>query len=150
MSRWLLGLILSSLIGSASANIGSRSLACVRNDMDICGLAKSIALFFSDRLPIQINDMVTMESAHALMTNVVIVMRIEKKKGDEFRTALAELPDEGASIKTMVVERIVRNGCDDENNALFISSGGRITYQFFYADGTLFSSADVSTCALNF
>lgn len=150
MSRWLLGFFLCSLIGSASANIGSRSLVCVKNDTDVCSLAKSIAIFFSDQLPIQINEMITMESAHARLTSVVIVMRIDKEKGDEFRTALAALPDEGAAIKTMVVERIVRNGCDDENNALFISSGGRITYQFVYADGTLFSSADVSTCAFNF
>lgn len=148
MARWLLGLILTGLIGSASANIGSRSFICIREGTDVCNLAKAVALFFSDRLPIQINEMVTMESAHASMTNVVIVMRLDREKGNEFRTELDELPDKGESIKDMVVERIVQSGCDDENNAIFVASGGRITYKFVYADGELFSAAHVSTCTI--
>lgn len=147
--RGLFALFISMVIGNAYAFIGSASYICVNDERDICYMAQAIGHLFSQSLPLQMNDMVTLESVSARMANVHFLLRLDKVKGDEFREALASLPDQGESIKAMVVERIVRNGCVDEQNAEFVSSGGTLTYQFLYADDELFSSVRVSSCTLD-
>jgi hypothetical protein len=147
--RSLFALLFSMMIGNAYAFIGSISYVCVHDGREICNMAKAMEHLFSQSLPLQMNDMVTMESVSARMANVHFRLRLDKVKGDELREALASLPDQGESIKALVVERIVRNGCSDEHNAYFVSSGGTLTYQFLYADDELFSSVRVSTCKLD-
>jgi len=146
MSRWMIGLFALCFMGFAQANIGKATTLCVRNGGDLCSMAKAMELSLREGLPYQINDMITMESAKASMAHVIIVMRIDKEKGEEFRTALSEMPDLGESIKAMMVERTLDNGCDDADNFDFILAGGRITYQFLYADNELFSAVQVTHC----
>jgi hypothetical protein len=143
----LIGLLIAITFSlPATANIGFTAEHCIQNNIDLCTFAADIADSLNEQLPVKLNAIITMESAKASFKSVVVLMRLEKEQGNEFRDALLTLEDKGAAVKKRMIERILKGGCDDDNSAFFVTSGGKIEYRFLFDDDTLFASAVISSC----
>lgn len=130
----------------ATANIRQAPSPCIQNDTDLCTFANDIAVTLNLQLPLKLNSIMTMEAARANRNEVVIILRLDKEEGNKFREALLTLEDKGEEVKQVILAKIMKGGCDDENSAIFVNSGGHITYRFLFADNALFANAMISDC----
>lgn len=130
----------------ATANIRQAPSPCIQNDTDLCAFANDIADTLNQQLPLKLNSIMTMEAALASRNEVVIILRLDQEQGNEFREALLTLEDKGEEVKQIILAKIMKGGCDDESSAMFVNSGGHITYRFLFADNTQFANVMISDC----
>lgn len=126
--------------------IGEQVFSCQSSPYDICALASKMEAFLNQRLPIKRNELVTIEKAQATRNVVTLVLRLDEANGNEFRDAIRSNPDDGETMKQMVVEQISKESCNDRNIFDFIGKGGVLNYRFLYADDEILSTVSISYC----
>ena len=137
--------ILTSSMAFGSIQEGSKS--CMSSDIDLCEIASSMESQISPSLPLQLNEILTMESIATNNRNVTIMLRLEKENGEKLKLALDEMEQSKSdAVKEIISERIIKDACNSKAMNHFIGLGGRINYEFLYDDDSIFSTINLSRC----